>query len=332
MTRSLNKFSRIVLASTTSLALVLGAAPAATAAPGLEKQVAQGGQLPPGLQKLVDRGHLPPRLAAFLTSSAPGGSSTVTPAPEQQPTELGEQSEADLSDVVPDADFRRYLNTEHLGRAATPNAPISAEDMKSVRVIADPVEATAADGTVRTVWTALYVPNEAGEDYISCGPMCGGPATRPNLEGIQFAENLEVLAVRYVTGWPEPISYPKLHTLDLDFDGVSEIRGLNGEKFPALEDLTISGNTTPVFTDDFASLTTLKKFAFRSHGATELPQGIGELPALEELWVDAPNVTALPESLLQVDTLRTVNAPTVRTDDPVAAQLAARGVDVRVGL
>lgn len=229
------------------------------------------------------------------------------------PEEPAENNPA-YADVVPNPDFRRYLNVNYFDRADNPQAPISADDMKTLTVLAannsgayelDPVPAyTAEEANYR-----IDVPNADGETTLFCGPRCTEPAVTPSLEGLQYATNLEILMIARVADLPDPISFPKLHTVDIHLQSEDSLPGLNGENFPALTNLAVDSHVNTQLPADFATLSTLTNLEMSINGMQTLPQQVTELPALETLAVQTLSLTSLPESIGNLTTLRELNLP-----------------------
>lgn len=266
---------RAFAALSIATALGTGLVPAAAALPpGLA-----GRPLPPGLEKNLDRGHVPPGLSNGLTS---------TPEPQPQP---------ELSDVVPDPDFRRHLNTYYLDRADTPDAPISAADMATITKIG------AAGPEGRT-----SIPDINGEHVITCGPKCTKPAVEPNLEGLQYAVNLEELDISFVGQMPELGTFPKLRTMDFLSNTITDYSWLSGEHFPALSTLTLrTHDINLVLPAEFATLSQLTDLHIMATQMTELPVSVTELPNLKTLKVSWATLTTLPESIGNLTTLEELN-------------------------
>lgn len=181
--------------------------------------------------------------------------------------------------------FRHWLNTNFLGRPDTPLAPISADDMATLTAI------EAVNG-----YTSI--PNEAGQHSTSCGPMCTKPTVEPNLEGIQYAVNLEVLDISYIGQMPELSSFPKLHTLDFHGNQITDYSWLSGEHFPALTTLTLrSQKLSQNLGPEFSTLENLTSLLLMSTPMTELPAAVTELPNLKKLKISWSKMTTLPDSI-----------------------------------
>lgn len=174
------------------------------------------------------------------------------------------------------------------------------------------------EGIFRAVLNVEYFGNEP-EGPISAEQMASltefhfnAPLSEEfalDLTGIEYATNLRVIHIATNSWAPLPESLGELANL--------ETLSLHGFRF---------SSNLEALPESVGNLTNLRALALSGHpNLTELPASLGNLTNLEFLEVGALQAY-LPATILDLPNLERVVATNINEDDPVLAELAARGI------